>query len=99
LSRTLPGVRQPPHREAHNGHSNNHTGNHKQQARQVRYRRRDRRQRARQQAAPDPRELRKFLRAQPSGGVGFGSRYSFTPAQVKKLVAEWEKAQQAPETE
>ncbi|HEV2924673.1 MAG TPA: hypothetical protein VGW98_11600 [Solirubrobacteraceae bacterium] len=36
----------------------------------------------------DPRELRKFLRGQDLG-VGFGSRYSFTPAQVKKLTAAW----------
>ncbi|MCW3057154.1 MAG: hypothetical protein JWO21_1123 [Solirubrobacterales bacterium] len=40
----------------------------------------------------DPREVRKFLRGQDLG-VGFGSRYSFTPTQVKKLTAAWEQAQ------
>ena len=40
----------------------------------------------------DPRELRRFLRSRDEG-VGFGRRYSFTPAQVKKLTEAWEQAQ------
>jgi CO/xanthine dehydrogenase Mo-binding subunit len=49
----------------------------------------------------DPRELRKFLRAQ-GVGVGFGSRYqwpSMADAAVKRIVREYEKAQQPPQPE
>lgn len=42
----------------------------------------------------DPKDLRKWLRAEGKGLGGRGKRYSFTPAQVRSLTAAWKKAQE-----
>jgi uncharacterized protein YjcR len=41
----------------------------------------------------DPKELRKWLRAEGLGAGGHGKRYAFTPQKAGQLAKRWESAQ------